>query len=530
MLDDPALEARYLLGGLSLKKAELVLEASLLSESLAEFVKAAWHVLEPTQPLRWGWAMDAMCEHLEAVTRGQINRLLMNVPPGMSKSLLTGVFWPAWEWTRKELRAHRYLSTAHKQDLAVRDNLKCRRLITSRWYQERWPIVLTGDQNAKTKFENEDTGFREAMAFTSMTGSRGSRVILDDPLSADDANSEAALLAVERTFTEALPTRVNDDRSAIVVIMQRLHEKDPSGLILERDLGYVHLCLPMRFESDRRCVTSIGFRDPRKKDGELLFPERFTPAQVDALEKTMGSFAVAGQFQQRPIPRGGGMFKTEHLRLWPADKRIPVFEYLLQSYDTAYTDNTANDPTACTVWGVFKHEGKYRVMLVDGWDEHLNYAALRKRVILDWKTTYGAEEKKLDRPGRRPDACLVEIKGSGISLIQELRQANVPAQAYNPGRADKFGRASQVLPLYELGIVYVPESQKNPTQPVSWAKPFADQLARFGPGVSAHDDYVDTFTQALIYLRDSGWLDLPYAEEDEITELPYGKQKRNPYD
>jgi predicted phage terminase large subunit-like protein len=513
-----------------LRQIALALEASLLSESLADFAKAAWHVLEPGAQLKWGWALDAICQHLEAVTRGDINRLLMNVPPGCMKSLLTGVIWPAWEWTDPKRRSLRYVSTAHKQDLAVRDNLKCRRLITSQWYQERWPIVLTSDQNAKTKFENENTGFREAMAFRGMTGSRGDRVILDDPLSADDANSEAALLDAERAFTETLPSRVNDEKSAIVVIMQRLHEKDTSGLILERDLGYTHLCLPMRFEADRRCVTSIGFKDPRKKDGELLFPERFPLSVVERDEKVMGSFAVAGQFQQRPIPRGGGMFKTEHLKLWSADKRLPVFEYLLQSYDTAYTDNTANDPSACTVWGVFQHEGKRRVMLVDAWDEHLNYAKLRSRVIRDWKATYGADDDVLDRPGRRPDACLVEIKGSGISLIQELRAANVPALSYNPGRADKHGRASQVLPLYELGLVYVPESAKDPGRPATWARPFADQLMRFGPGVSAHDDYVDTFTQALIYLRDSEWLDLPFAEEDEITELPYGKSKRNPYD
>jgi predicted phage terminase large subunit-like protein len=529
MLDDPALEARYLLGGLSLKKAELVLEASLLSESLSDFARAAWHVLEPVTELKWGWSLDAICEHLEAVTRGEITRLLVNVPPGCMKSLLVSVMWPAWEWTTNSSK--RYIATAHSQELAIRDSVKCRRLITSEWYRERWPqVVLTGDQNEKTKFENVSTGFRAAMPFPSLTGARADRILIDDPLAVEDAHSEAHRLTAERIFRETVPTRIANDKSAIVVIMQRLHEKDVSGVILESKMPYEHLCLPMHYDPDRACRTRIGFRDPRRKKGELLFPERFDEKAVAELELSLREYGSAGQLEQSPIPLGGGMFKTKYLNLWPADKRIPVFEYLLQSYDTAYTDNTANDPTACTVWGVFKHEGKYRVMLVDGWDEHLNYAALRKRVIADWKTTYGAEEKKLDRPGRRPDACLVEIKGSGISLIQELRQANVPAQAYNPGRADKFGRASQVLPLYELGIVYVPESQKNPTQPVSWAKPFADQLARFGPGVSAHDDYVDTFTQALIYLRDSGWLDLPYAEDDEITELPYGKQKRNPYD
>jgi hypothetical protein len=539
--DDPALQARYLLGGLGLHEAELVLEASLLSESLTDFAKAAWHVLEPGRELKWGWALDAICQHLEAVTRGDISRLLLNVPPGSMKSLLTGVIWPAWEWTDPTRRHYRYLGTSHKQDLAVRDNLKCRRLIQSEWYQARWPVILTGDQNAKTKFENEDTGFREAMAFSSMTGSRGDRVILDDPLSVADANSEPALLTAELAFKEALPTRLNDpNASAIVVIMQRLHERDTSGIILNEGYGYTHLCLPMRFEADRRCSTSIGFSDPRKKDGELLFPERFPLSVVERDEKIMGSYAVAGQFQQRPSPRGGGVFKDKHLRLWPAKRELPVFEYIVQSYDTAYTEKTANDPTACTVWGVFKDStpndttGKardvYAVMLLDGWDEHLSYAKLRTRMLKDWRAIYGANDDRVDRPGRRPDACLVEIKGSGISLLQELRAARVPAQPYNPGKADKWGRAQQALPLYELDLFYVMESTVDPGKPVTWARPFASQLGRYGPNVAAHDDYVDTFTQAAIFLRDSGWLDLPLAEEDEITEAAYGRPKRNPYD
>ena len=262
----------------------IAFDREIAKESFAEYVKMAWPVLEPTSELKWGWSLDAICEHLEAVTKGDIKRLLMNVPPGCMKSLLTGVLWPAWEWGPQGRPGMRYLGTAHKQDLAVRDNLKCRRLIQSDWYQQRWPLKLTGDQNAKTKFENDYTGFREAMAFTSMTGSRGDRVILDDPLSVDDANSEADLRAAELTFTEALPTRVNNDESAIVVIMQRLHEKDTSGIIMKRELGYVHLCLPMRFEAERRCATRIGFVDPRTTDGELLFPERFPEHTVVDLE------------------------------------------------------------------------------------------------------------------------------------------------------------------------------------------------------------------------------------------------------
>lgn len=208
----------------------LAIERELCKRSLAEFAKRAWHILEPATPLKWGWALDAICAHLEAVTRGEVHRLLMNVPPGTMKSLLTGVIWPSWEWGPAGMPEKRFLATAHKQDLAIRDNTKCRRLIQSDWYQTRWPVPLVHDQNQKTKFENLATGFREAMAFNSMTGARGDRVILDDPLSADDANSEAALLASELSFLEALPTRINNDRSAIVVIMQRLHERDPRGV------------------------------------------------------------------------------------------------------------------------------------------------------------------------------------------------------------------------------------------------------------------------------------------------------------
>ena len=244
---------------------------------------------------------------------GDLTRLLMNVPPGSMKSLLTGVIWPAWEWGPKGLAHHRFLATAHKQDLAVRDNLKCRRLIRSAWFQRLWPVVLTSDQDAKTKFENERTGFREAMAFTSMTGSRGDRVILDDPHSVDDANSTVKLAADITTFREALPSRVNNDRSAIVIVMQRLHEQDVSAVAVS--LGYEHLMIPMRFEADRRCSTSIGWTDPREHDGDLMFPERFPEKQVLELETVLGSYATAGQLQQRPAPRSGGMFQRSDFEI-----------------------------------------------------------------------------------------------------------------------------------------------------------------------------------------------------------------------
>lgn len=508
----------------AVRREKLIRQAE---ESLADFAIQAWPILEPSTELKWGWAMEAICDHLEAVTNGDIKRLLMNVPPGSMKSLLTNVMWPAWEWGPRGMVSKRFLSTAHKQDLAVRDNLKCRRLITSEWYQSRWPITLTGDQNAKTKFENDKTGFREAMAFTSMTGSRGDRVTLDDPLSVDDATSEAALLAAETTFREALPTRVNNDDSAIVVIMQRLHEKDTSGIILAERLPYVHLMLPMRYEPSRKCITPI-FEDPRKKEGELMFPERFPETTVKELEKTLGDYATAGQLQQRPSPAGGGILKTSYFQLWPANKELPSVDYIVQSYDGAYDDDatSSNDPSACTVWGIFEHAGIRAAILLDAWDDHLGYPDFRKKVLEEWHSEYGKTDR---RKGKKPDTVLVENKSSGISILQDLRRANIPAVPYNPGRMSKVQRAHAVSAVHELGIIYILESKKDPGKPITWARPFVDQVAKF-PNAE-HDDYVDTYTQALTFLRDGGQLEMPIAELDLVEEYDYAEKRRsfNPY-
>lgn len=182
----------------------LNVERELCKRSLAEFAKRAWRVLEPSAELKWGWALDAICMHLEAVTDGRITRLLMNVPPGSMKSLLTGVIWPAWEWGAKNMPEMRFVGTAHEEQLAIRDSRRCRDLIKSEWYQELWPIQLLSDLDGKREFGNTKKGIRQARAFTSMTGVRGDRVILDDPISADNANSAPKLEAARIAFTETL--------------------------------------------------------------------------------------------------------------------------------------------------------------------------------------------------------------------------------------------------------------------------------------------------------------------------------------
>lgn len=277
-------------------------------KSLTSFVREAWHVLEPSNPYIHGWHVDAICEHLEAITHGQITRLLINVPPGTMKSLLSGVFWPAWEWGPMGRPATRIIGSSYSEDYAKRDNRRMRDLVTSEWYRSIWPIELV--RAGEMAFTNTATGFRQGIPFSRLTGGRGDRVIIDDPHSVDGAESEAERSATVRTFRESVPTRLNNpEKSAILVIMQRLHEQDVSGTILSLGLGYEHLMLPMEFDPERRCHTSIGFKDPRTEEGELLFPERFPRAVVERDKVPMGSYAVAGQFQQRPAPRSGGMFQ-----------------------------------------------------------------------------------------------------------------------------------------------------------------------------------------------------------------------------
>ena len=324
----------------SLSDADLIaIEREACRRSLVTFIKRAWHVIEPGQPYAHGWHLDAIAEHLEAVTAGQITRLLINIPPGTMKSMATAVFWPAWEWGPRGMPHIRFIGASHEEGLATRDNLKMRRLVQSPWFQALWPTDLTGDQNQKTYFENASTGWRQSCPVKSMTGRRGDRVLWDDPHSVEDAYSEPAMLTATRIFRETLPTRLNNpDSSAIIVVMQRLSQKDISGEIIERDLGYEHLCLPMEYEGPRK-ATSIGFTDPRTTPGELLFPARFPREVVDRDKKIMGDYAVAGQFQQRPAPPSGGRIKPGQM---PIVDALPagVLEWC-RGWDLASTEDGA---------------------------------------------------------------------------------------------------------------------------------------------------------------------------------------------
>jgi len=455
-------------------------ERELCRLSLADFAQRAWRVLEPAAELKWGWALDAICLHLEAVTDGRINRLLMNVPPGSMKSLLTGVIWPAWEWGPRGMPHMRYVGTAHEEQLAIRDSRRCRDLVKSEWYQELWPIDLLADLDGKREFGNTKKGIRQARSFTSMTGVRGDRIILDDPISADSANSAAKLEAARIAFTETLPTRVNSEKSAIVVIMQRLHEKDVSGVILEMDLPYVHLCIPMRFDPAHRCTTSIGWTDPRTEAGELMFPERFGEAQVKELERTLGSYGSAGQLQQRPAPRGGGILRLDWFRYWR--NLPPQLEFRVITADTAQKTGEANDYSVLQCWG--RSTVGQAVMLdqIRGkWESPELIIKTRAFWLKHLNDTLPVYQKAALR------GLYVEDKVSGTGLIQTLRREGVAVVPVQRNK-DKISRGHDAAPFIESGNCLLPED-------APWLSDFLAEVESFPSG--AHDDQLDPMLDAI---------------------------------
>lgn len=459
---------------MQLTEADLIaVERELCRRSLAEFAKRAWRVLEPAAELKWGWALDAICQHLEAVTDGQITRLLMNVPPGCMKSLLTGVIWPAWEWGPRDMQEMRFVGTAHEEQLAIRDSRRCRDLIKSEWYQKLWPVQLSADLDGKREFGNTRKGIRQARAFTSMTGVRGDRVILDDPISADNANSAAKLEAARIAFTETLPTRVNSDKSAIVVIMQRLNEKDVSGVILDMGLPYVHLCIPMRFEPDRRSRTAIGWEDPRTNEGELMFPERFGEAQVRELETTLGSYGTAGQLQQKPSPRGGGIIRNEWYKYWV---HLPPLEWTEVFVDTAQKTEEEHDYCVLQLWG---RSTTGQGVLIDQRRGKWESPELLTEARAFWNKHKGA--------AFNPRRIGVEDKVSGTGLIQTLRREGIPINPI-PRSKDKISRGHDAAPFIESGNVLLPAD-------APWLSDFLAESESFPAG--AHDDQLDPMFDAI---------------------------------
>lgn len=457
-------------------------------------------------PLINNWHVDCICDHLEAVTLGHIRDLLINIPPGHMKSLLVSVFWPAWEWLQNPME--RSLFSSYAVDLAIRDSVRCRDLITSDWYRDWFAPAweMKGDQNVKSWFQNSETGFRFSMSVGGRaTGFRGNKIVVDDPLNAKEMHSKAARDEAIFWWDKVMPTRINDPRGGKrVVIMQRLHEEDLSGHILAKG-GFEHLCLPSEFEPERRSRTFVVIDsdrsefwvDPRQEYGELLFGEMFTKEVLAKLKKDLGETDFAGQHQQSPRPAAGIIFKKHWWRFWVPQgmlgKYPPVttvledgkfydcpvvelpekFDQQIQSWDMSFKDSIGSDFVAGQVWAQ---------LLAD--------AFLLDQVLerLDFTKTIAAVRAMTEK---WPLALtkLVEDKANGPAVISSLQKELAGIIAVEPD-GNKVVRAHAVTPMIESGNVYLPHPLIAP-----WVNALLSSLTGF-PN-AAHDDDVDALTQAL---------------------------------
>lgn len=465
---------------------------------LLEFARTFWNVLEPGVEFTEGWAIAAICEHLEACARGQIKKLIINVPPGHMKSLLCNVFYPAWEWTLDPRL--RWLFTSYNIQLSTRDSVKMRRLITSTEYKARYGHLyqLTGDQNAKTRYDNTARGTRIVVPLTSSVGERAHRLVIDDANNPNDVWSATSRERTNGAYDSSLATRAADPIAYVqIVVQQRVHEQDLTGHLLERG-GWEHLCLPAEFEPTRKCITKI-WSDPRTEDGELLWEKRFPKPVIDDLKITLGGYGAAGQLQQRPAPPEGGMVKRHWWRYWtptgtnPAPVRVRVndehleidckflpekFEVLIQSWDLAFKDTTASAYVVGQVWGVL---GANRY-LID-----------QIRAKLDMVGTIAAI-RALTARYPLATAKIIEDRANGPAVISMLKTEIQGLIAWSPGNDSKEARVAAVSPQIEAGNVFIP----HPTA-ATWVNDFLAEFSSFP--ASTYKDQVDAAAQALLRLR-----------------------------
>lgn len=458
------------------------LERMAAEESLHAFVRLAWPILEPGTRFIDGRHIHAICEALEACERGEIRNLLINIPPRCAKSLLVSVFFPAWAWTRKPQL--RYLFASYAQSLSIRDSLKCRRLIESPWYQRNWGerVSLNTDQNQKIRFENSAMGYRLATSVGgTATGEGGDYIAVDDCHNVEQALSEVQREGALIWWDETMSTRLNDPKTGRkIIVMQRLHERDLSGHVLAQG-GYVHLCLPMEFEPARRCVIDLPgyqFADWRREAGELLWPERFGPDEVEGLKRALGAYGAAGQLQQAPAPRGGGLFQRDW---FPVIERRPDGLAWMRYWDLASTAERAVSPDPDWSVGALVGYGADRVIIADIQRMRGGDYEVEQRI----RHTAGADGQEV------PIVIEQEPGSSGKSLVNHLIRglAGYHVRGHRPsGR--KEDRWAPLASLACAGGVSLVRGE--------WIHEFLAE-AEVAPA-GAHDDQLDAVSGALSLL------------------------------
>lgn len=495
-------------------------QAEYLRRNFHEYVKAAWHVIEPAVPFQDNWHIKVICDHLQAITRGTARlrgadkaedgtelfgsgpsitgTLIINVPYRSSKSSLISVLWPTWEWI--SFPHLQYLTASYDGDLSTRDCVNARRLIQSPWYHSRWgyKYSLLGDQNVKTRYQNSENGHRIGLTVAGgITGEGGDRRLIDDPHDAVKAKSSPneCKKACEWHDT-GMSTRENvPGQSVEVIIMQRVGMTDLVAHVKAKAAKggrhVEHVIIPMEYDGVRR-KSVLGFYDPRTKPNELMWPKRFGPKWLKTAKVDLGSFGVAAQLQQRPTPLGGHIFKENLFRFV---REMPdKFDEVILSLDCAFKDLADSDFVAIQAWGMIG-QAKYQLRRFKA---RLSFTATLD-LCIDWANAF-------------PDAdtFLIEDKANGPAVINSIKGKVNGVKEFNPNEwGSKIARAYAVQPQQEAGqiVLWHPDVEPGTTE-------FLQEVCTF-PG-APNDDEVDAMTQAILYLslRQKGFAGLvQYTKE-----------------
>lgn len=457
-------------------------DALMGAESLRDFIRLAWPIVEPGVDYQHGWHIDAICEHLELVSVGEVRYLLVNIPPRHGKSLITSVLWPAWEWIPRP--STKLIASSYGIDLATRDTVRARRLMASPWYQARWGgrWRFTSDQNTKTRYDNDQGGHRIAASVGgSVTGEGADIFVIDDPHKLEHAHQPNSLASGVSWVREVVPSRLNDKKTGrIVCIMQRVHEADVSGALIE--LGYEHLCLPVEYEPRHPFVWP---GDPRTEEGELLWPEREGPEEVEKVKASLGAQQAAGQLQQRPAPAEGGLFKLARIQRYETliggdgkilgwvlhrDDREPerverASCRVVQRMDLAVSEKTSAD---FTVIGTAAITPTREILILDVFRAQIpgpDQPAAVKAGYARWL----------------PVRIGIESNQYQLSLVQTLQRDGLPVVEARSDR-DKVSRALVAAVAMENRRVFLPMQ-------AAWLPTLEAELRDF-PNAT-HDDQVD---------------------------------------
>jgi predicted phage terminase large subunit-like protein len=449
------------------------------------FVERGFRELNPQTEFQHNWHIDVIAEALEQCRTGKLRRLIINVPPRSLKSHMTSLSFVAWLMGHNP--AAQVICASYAQDLSDKLAADCRSLMAADWYQDLFRSTrLATRRSAVHDFTTTAKGSRVATSVGGVLTGRGADfIIIDDPLKPDEAVSETQRNAVNSWYDHTLVSRLNDKRAGcIILIMQRLHEDDLVGHVLDGE-PWKLVRFPAIAEEDETHVieTPYGTRRFRRRAGEALHPEREPLEVLNHLREAQGEYNFAGQYQQAPAPLGGGLVKAAWFKTYTATDIPAKFEMIFQSWDTANKPTELSDYSVCTTWGVKEKH----VYLRHVFRKRLGYPEL-KRAVREQAEAFG------------PQTILIEDKASGTQLIQELVSEGMHAITKYEPTMDKTMRMNSVTSTIEHGVAHLPDQ-------AAWLEEYLHELTVFPNG--KYDDQADSTSQALDWVK--GSFAEPYA-------------------